>query len=145
MNPNDPRVDRAIANAFREAGLVSSEYEGSLERLADRIGVAAAPMLAARRDGSSRQFAWWSYPAEWARALIPVSVAVAAASVGFLWLLRTAEAKTPPAPSAIVAAVRPCAATGRSSQPACTQADAVDRAVEELVTTADVPARRSPR
>ena len=144
MNPNDPHVDRTIGNALRaEAG---EPYAGSLETLAARIDVAAAPLLAARRGGSAtRPFAWWDYAAEWARTLIPASVVVAAASVGFLWLLRIAQAEPVSRPSAIIAAVRPCAAGANDSKAGCTPAAAVDRAVEELVSSVDVPPGRTPR
>jgi hypothetical protein len=137
MNPNDRHVDRQIADALRAAS--TDEYSGSLDRLAARIDAAVAPMLAARRDGASRTFAWWSYAADWARALIPASVVIAAASIGFLWLLRTSEAAEPP-PSAIAAAVSPC----RLDRD-CTPASAVDKAVEELISATTPLSTAKPR
>jgi hypothetical protein len=143
MNPNDPRVDRVIANALRVAGSEKS-YGHSLEDLAARIDGAAAPLLAARRNESMRPFAWWDYAADWARALIPASVIVAAASVGFLWMLRSAEARPLPSMSPIAAAVRPCH-DGEQTTAACAPAAVVNQAIEELVSMNDVPSRRRSR
>jgi hypothetical protein len=143
MNPNDPRVDRSIADALR--AVAHDAYAGSFDALAARIDAAAAPLLSARRDGSTRPMAWWDYAAGWSRALIPASVIVAAASVGFLWLLRTAEAEPARQTSAIVAAVRPCLADRQTVSGECASTEVVNRAVEELVSTNDAPVRRPPR
>jgi hypothetical protein len=143
MNPNDPRVDRVIASGLRAAAGENS-YAGSLDDLAARIDAAAAPLLAARRNGSMRPFAWWDYAADWGRALIPASMIVAAASVGFLWMLRSAEAEPVRSMSPIVATVRPCH-DGDQATRDCAPAAVVNQAVEELVSMNDIPARRHPR
>ena len=132
------RTDRAIADALRS---VSSEpYQGSLDDLATRIDSAAAPALAARRQGGQRPVVWWDFAAEWARTLVPVGLTVAAASVTLLWLMRpvapVAAQSAPLRSSSIVAAV------GRGV-PA---PELVDRAVEELVSTSGIPSSsRRPR
>ena len=77
------------------------------ERLAASIEAAAAPLLAERRRAEQ---AWWDLPARWASALIPISLALAAASILVLW-------RVEPLPERQVAQA------------------AVDQAVNELVTT----------
>jgi hypothetical protein len=138
MNPNLPRVDRVIADVLRAAA--GEPYAGSLDGLAARIDAAAASVLDARRKGVSRTVAWWDYAAQWARALIPASLVVGAASIGFLWLFKTTEAAESSASSAIGAAVSPC-----RLERGCTPAAAVDKALDELVSPSTNPAVRNPR
>jgi negative regulator of sigma E activity len=136
MNPK--RTDRAITDALRS--MSSEPYQRSLDELAKRIDSAAAPLLAARRQGGQRPIVWWDFAAEWARTLVPVGLSVAAVSLTVLWLMRpvapVAAQSAPRRSSSIVAAV------GRGV-PA---PDLVDRAVEELVSTSGIPASpRKPR
>jgi hypothetical protein len=82
--------------------------QARLDRMANSIEGAAAPLLADRR---SHEPDWWELPARWAATLIPASLVLAAASLIVLWRVQ------PPRPEREIA-----------------QAP-VDQVVNELVTT----------
>src|ERR1041385_2052993 len=112
MTARENQTDRTIARALRQAEV---QYQRSVDALARRIDVAAAPLLAARIG--REPLAWWDYAAQWSSALIPASVLLAAASVGFLLVIQPpAKASSRP----VVAATRPVTRS------------AVDRAVDDL-------------
>jgi hypothetical protein len=103
---------------------------GNLEALARRIDQSAAPLLAARIGRA--QLAWWDYAAQWGNALIPASVLLSFASIAFLVVVR------PPAPSP----QRGRTATVAQASAPATAAEAVDRAIDDLI---GAPPRRPHR
>src|ERR1041385_6073078 len=122
MTARQNRTDRTIAKALRQA---ETAYRGSLDALAPGIDAAGAPFLAARVG--REPLTWWDYAAHWGSALIPASVLLAAASVAFLIVI---QPPSKPSTRQVVAASR---TASRS---------AVDRAVDDLVSTPTRVARR---
>src|ERR1043165_448688 len=122
MTARENQTDRTIARALRQAEV---QYQRSVDALARRIDVAAAPLLAARVG--REPLAWWDYAAHWGSALIPASVLLAAASVAFLIVI---QPPSKPSTRQVVAASR---TASRS---------AVDRAVDDLVSPPTRVARR---
>ena len=122
MTAREDQTDRTIAKALRQ---VEAVYRGSIDSLARRIDAASVPLLAARIG--REPLAWWDYAAQWGSALIPASVLLAAASVAFLIVI---QPPSKPSTRQVVAASR---TASRS---------AVDRAVDDLVSTPTRVARR---
>lgn len=138
MTRSADRSDRDIAGVLRAAGSEPA-FEGPLDNLATRIVAAAAPLLAARRQGY-RPLMWWDYAAEWSRMLVPAGLTVAAASVMMLWIMRPVRPV-----GAELAPVRGAAANVTPASRAASSTDVIDRAVEELVGSAAAPSPRRPR
>jgi hypothetical protein len=81
MSRDDLRPDPELRALLRAFDARDAANPADRDALARRILGDAEPILAARRGA---QASWWDFTATWARTLIPLGVATAAAAAAFI-------------------------------------------------------------